>query len=203
MTAPAVRSFEPVSELQILAAVDRAARHTRADSVPGFRLAEHLGLAHGTPTTRELRPLIEKLTEDGALVHSQRHRTSTLRLTSKGRERLARARREGRNLDLPEAPQHRRWRHAHDEATTRIDELRNDLRTTLTATNKLLQTGEPESKAALELLTRLRQESARLAWAIHCIHDWPEPDDAHVDIDLSQRRGELKLVSADLIGVLP
>jgi len=199
MTPTKVRPLE-VSDLQILAALDRAARHNRTDSVPGFRLAEHLGLRHGTSTTRHLRPQIEKLTEAGQLVRTRRHGNSALSLTNKGRRRLARARRERRNLDLPESPQHRRWRTVQDEASNRINEFRNELGTTLTATRKLLRPGEQDFKAALEVLTRLRGQCDRLAWAMYCLYEWAEPDDAHADIDISTRQREVHLVGVNLTG---
>jgi DNA-binding transcriptional regulator PaaX len=200
MTSTSVCRLEAVSDLQVLAAIDRAARHNPADGVPAFRLAEHLGLRHGASTTRHLRPQIERLIGAGELVCTRCHGHRALSLTSKGSRRLARARRERRNLDLPESPQHQRWRIVQDEASNRIDEFRHELATTLTATRRLLRAGEQDFKAALELLTRLRGQCDRFAWAMYCLSEWAEPDDAHADIDISTRQREVHLVGVTLAG---
>jgi hypothetical protein len=55
---------------------------------------------------------------------SRRHGNGVVGLTSTGRTRLARARRSGEALQLPEAPQHRRSREARAEAARQIDAVR-------------------------------------------------------------------------------
>jgi hypothetical protein len=136
--APAVCRFEPVSDLRLLAAIERAERHIQAQGILPSRIAEHLGFRFGARTTRQLRPQIEKLIAAQALVRSHRHGCSILGLTSKGRKRLARARREGKDLELPEAPQHQTWRNAREQAE-HIDQFRSELAKTLTQAQTLLQ----------------------------------------------------------------
>jgi hypothetical protein len=197
-----VRLFEPVSDLQLPAAIDRAERHSQAKGVQRGRIAEHLGFARSPSTTRRLRPQVEKLVAAGALVRLGRYGSNVWVLTRYGRERVARARRDGKDLGLPESPQHRRWRYAREEATRRIGEFGEELRLTLKEAQGLLAS-EGHAQAWSQMSVRLRQQSALLGWALYCQYEWAEPDDAQPDIDVVQRRRELQLVSSDLIAVLP
>jgi hypothetical protein len=198
----AIRPFEPVSDLQLLAAIDRAERHSRCSGVQRGRIAEHLGFARGARTTRLLRPQIDALIAAGALMCGKRHGSIVWGLMPAGRRRLARARRDGKNLDLPEAPQHQRWRASRQQATSRIDEFRGELRRTLTDAQALLDS-ECQATAWSDLSRRLRQQCALLGWALYCIHEWAEPDDAQPDTDVSRRLRELHLIGGDLSGPLP
>lgn len=199
------RPFEPVSDLQLLAAIDRAERHRRAAGVQRRSIADHLGFARGAFTTRKLDPQIEQLIADGHLVRSRRAGNRVWGLTAKGRRRLARARREGKDLALPEAPQHQTWREARDEASLRFGDFRGELEETLAEVQTLLANVEEPVAAATwaELSGRLRQQCAQLSWALHCMHEWAEPDDAHVDIGVGRRLASLHLTTTDLTGVLP
>jgi hypothetical protein len=64
-----------VSEALLLAAIERAQLHSRREA-SGVRLAtiaEHLGFAPGSWTTRRLRPQLETLAAADLIVSSRRH----------------------------------------------------------------------------------------------------------------------------------
>jgi hypothetical protein len=120
-----LRRFEPVSDAVVLAAAERAERHHRApaDGVTLGEVIEHLGFARVGWTTRSLRPQIDAFLATGALVPFRRFKIDFLKLTPAGRRRLAQARR-GKEVVLPESPQHREWRHARQQATERVSAMR-------------------------------------------------------------------------------
>jgi hypothetical protein len=117
------------SEEQVLAALERAHRHRRQPQSPGVLLStikEHLGLSRHGSDTRRLQPVVDALHVAGQIESSVRQGLTLWRPTSAGKRRLATARRRG-SIELPESPQHREWRKAHDAAGARIDHLRNEL----------------------------------------------------------------------------
>lgn len=199
------RPFAPVSDLQLLAAIDRAERHRRAAGVQRRSIADHLGFARGAFTTRKLDPQIERLIAAGHLVRSRRAGNRVWGLTAQGRRKLARARREGKNVELPEAPQHQTWREARDEASLRIGEFRVELGGTLAEAQALLERVDQSQSASTwsELSGRLRRQCAQLSWALHCLHEWDEPEDDRVDIGVGRRLAALHLTTTDLTAVLP
>jgi hypothetical protein len=199
--AGGARRSEPVSDLKLLAAIDRAERHSQTQGVLPSHIPEHLGFTRGRRTIRQLRPQIEALTAAQVLVRSRLHGSSVWGLTTKGRRRLAKARREGQDLALPESPQHQSWRHAHEQAEG-IDEFRGELAKTLTEARTLLATNAGDPHAWSDLSRRLRQQCALLGWSLYCLHDWPEPDDTDADISAFRRIQELQISSTDLIGVI-
>jgi hypothetical protein len=113
--------FEPVSDALVLAAVERAERHREreGEGVMMSDIAKHLGFVHGSWTTRRLRPQFDALIADGSLARSRRHGVLVWALTDDGRGRLDRMRRAGEVEELPEAPQHRAWRHTRATAGER------------------------------------------------------------------------------------
>jgi hypothetical protein len=77
----------------VLAAVERAQLGSgRGDPVALIEIAEHLGFVMGAYTTRQLRPVLIKLVEAGALQLSRWLSREHWELISAGRRRLARAR---------------------------------------------------------------------------------------------------------------
>jgi len=96
--------YRPVSDLQILAAVERAQRH--GDRVFDYQVGEHLGLEHTSANTRRLRPQLEALRDaDGSLASERWHRREIWTITRRGRGRIAAARHRGVLEALPESPQ--------------------------------------------------------------------------------------------------
>jgi hypothetical protein len=123
--------FELVSDGLVLAAVERAERHRERErkGVMMSDIAEHLGFVHGSWTTRRLRPQLDALIADGSLARSRRHGVVVWELTAVGRGGLERTRRADEVEELPEAPQHRAWRHARATAGERINGFLAEART--------------------------------------------------------------------------
>ena len=180
-----LRRFEPVSDVQVLAAVERAERHQRRENEGVLRseLAEHLGFVHSGWTTRQLRPQLDALRSAGLLGDLRRNGIDLLGLTSAGRRALAKARHAGEAGELPESPQHRKWRHARAAAAERIEWFRQQVRDALDEARRLLDTGQGDSDVWFSLAGRLKTECWQLGSATYCLWEWPEPDDARADVD--------------------
>lgn len=180
-----LRRFEPVSDVLVLAAVERAERHREREREGVWLpvIAAHLGFVHGSWTTRRLRPQLQALGSAGALSPARRHGLVVWTLTSAGRRRLGRARRAGELGELPESPQHREWRQARAAAAEQIDGFREQLRTVLEQAGGLLDAEGTRSDAWFELHECLERVSWRLGSATYCLREWPEPDDAKADVD--------------------
>lgn len=155
-----------LSDALILAALERAQRHARR-TTPGARgvgyveVVPHLGLPKSAAVGRRLRPRFKELEAAGLIAGVKSHGSVKYTTTRKGRQLLAAA----EPITLPESPQHRRWREAHETATERIS----------------------DSEAWFTLSEKLERACSRLASATHCLHEWAEPDDATADIDKSRR----------------
>lgn len=189
---PELGQYRPVSDALLLAAIDRAQRHKANgydEGVMWSRVAEHLGFVHAPATTLKLRPQVSRLRAAGLVARRKTRGYTVWGLTSDGRKQLANARRKREDLELPEAPQHRLWRHARTTAAERVDVLREQLRGTLREASKLLDSEHGgDSRAWLELAAELRSQCDRLGSATYCLREWPEPDDAHADSDGDSRR---------------
>jgi len=102
---------EPVSDAQILAAIDRAEVHDQHDDASRADIAAHLGFAHNSWTTKQLRPQIEALRAAGRIRDVRRNGLDLLALTDAGhridgfREALRASMAEvGALLDAEQAP---------------------------------------------------------------------------------------------------
>lgn len=105
-------------------------------------------------------------------------------LTSTGRRRLTHARRKGEAVELPGSPQHREWRHSRTTAGEQIEGYREELRALIDEAGALLGAGpQAHSDSWFCLAKRLSTPATRVGAAIHCLMEWPEPDDARSDID--------------------
>lgn len=186
-----LRPFEPVADAHVLAAIERAERHRGRGREPGVLrsvLAEHLGFVHSSWTTRRLRPQLDALRSAELLSDVRRHGLDLLVLTGAGRRSLAKARRSG-TIALAESPQHRRWRHSRALAGERIDGFRQRLRATLDEARTLLDATEAPSDEWFRLASHLEKACWRLASAMYCLREWPEPDDVRADVDEEEFRG--------------
>jgi hypothetical protein len=184
MPAPEPTPDAPVSDDMILAAIERAERHRNPKSPPGISLPtlkEHLGVPHHGGTTRRLRPRLKTLKHAELIEQYRRNGPDAITLTDTGQRRLDAVRGE---ITLPEAPQHKAWREAQLAASQRIAGFRSDLRGTLDEAIALLEADhEADSNTWFDISERLRHTSRLLASAIHCLREWPEPDDSRIDID--------------------
>jgi hypothetical protein len=186
-----LRPFEPVSDAEVLVAIERAERHRGRGGEPGVlrsTLADHLGFIHSSWTTRRLRPHLDALHSAGLLADVRRHGLDLLALTSAGRGSLTKSRRV-LAAALPESPQHRLWRHSRVIAGERIDGLRRQLLATLDEARTLLDATETPSDEWFKLALRLEKACWRVASATYCLREWPEPDDARADVDEGEFRG--------------
>jgi|CZKG01.1.fsa_nt_gi hypothetical protein len=73
-----LRRFEPVSDEEVIATVDRAERHRSPDhrgdpGVPWWEIVDHLGFVDTGWTTRQLRPQLDGLAAGGMLETARRH----------------------------------------------------------------------------------------------------------------------------------
>ncbi|HEX5852512.1 MAG TPA: hypothetical protein VFY36_05415 [Solirubrobacteraceae bacterium] len=174
----------PSDEL-FMAAMERAECHRDSKDYPGVNLGtikEHLGIPHNGWTTRQLRPKLEALEANGLIEPTRRLGIDALLLTDEGQARLDAARSE--IGPLPEAPQHRAWAEARAAAGKHIAGFRADVRGTLDEAIELLEADREASSATwFEFSDRLRESCGRLATAIHCLREWPEPDDSKPDRD--------------------
>ncbi|HEX5851568.1 MAG TPA: hypothetical protein VFY36_00600 [Solirubrobacteraceae bacterium] len=144
----------------------------------------HLGLPHNAWTTRQLRPQVDALLDAGLLEHGRRHGIDTLGVTAKGRRRLSTLHSAGKLGELPEAPQHRHWREAHELAAERIDALRGDMQAALDEAGRVIYArSDADSDAWFEMSERLQRAARRVGSATYCLREWAEPDDAKADTD--------------------
>lgn len=191
MTRPRnAQSPAAIPELQVLAAIDRAARHSCATSVPWYRIVEHLGLDRYSRQVRELRETVGGLVAAEALELTRSHGGRRWSLTSKGRRRLSKASRQKDLLQLPEAPQHQKWRLAREKAAKQQRTARRELQRTLQQAHAVLADEHGDSHAWLQLSTRLQHQCARIGWIVYCLQEWAEPTDEQPDIDGHRRRLE-------------
>lgn len=168
----------------ILAALKRAELHWGRDQV-GTSYASvvaHLGLKMGSSTGHKLRPRFREMEAAGLIRGFKRHGSIVHAATAKG-ERVLRAAGE---VVLPESPQHRAWRTAHEAATERISGFRDDLRALLAEGATLLADEATDSEAWFAFGERFRRDCRRLGSATYCLREWVEPDDASADIDESR-----------------
>jgi hypothetical protein len=172
----------PAPEL-VLAAIERAERHHRGPrrGVSRAAIQEHLGLARGSSTTRQLRPIWDVLQAGGLVEEVRRQGIVVWALTEAGHAQFVD---RGEVGTLPESPQHRRWREARRAACDRIDVLQDDLRLALHEANEMLDSGDQGSSGTwYEFGQRLQHACRVVASATYCLREWDEPDDVQADID--------------------
>ncbi|MGP0101916.1 MAG: hypothetical protein ACLPUT_09920 [Solirubrobacteraceae bacterium] len=178
---------EGVPDPLMLAAIDRAERHGPAvpPGVPIWGVYEHLAVARRSGPARRVRAQLETLEGAGSVERSRRHGVATWRLTSAGRRRLARALRAGKVPELPESPQHRKWREARTLAEHEIARFQGAVERDALVLAELLRGGNAEtlSDEWFALAERLSGSLRLLGSATYCLWEWAEPDDARPDID--------------------
>jgi hypothetical protein len=84
-------------------------------------------------------------------------------------------------VELPESPQHRRWRQAHALAELEIGRYRRELGNTLRDGLALLESDAPAHSDVWQALERrLARSCSRVTSATYCA-EWAEPDDSLPD----------------------
>lgn len=173
-----------LTEVLVLAAIERAERHRHPEREPGiplYAIKEHLGLDLGGWSTRRLRPQLERLEHDRQIQRRRLHGHPVWQLTKKGQKHLATS---GTSPELPEAPQHRRWREAREAAKREIGPLLTETSLLVAEAAELTQTGRSSpSDAWVNLGRRLGNAFAWVGSARYCLTEWPEPDDATTDLE--------------------
>jgi hypothetical protein len=165
------------SDSQLLAAVERAARHRDGLSPSARMILEHLGVVLHSPEGRAARARLSALEQRGLLKRSRRRSASVFALTESGRRCLCAA-----EAQLPESPQHRRWRETRALADREADRFRDDLRKILRVGLSLLESQAPVRADMWHTFERrLAEASSLVASAAYC-RDWPEPDDSLPDV---------------------
>jgi hypothetical protein len=180
------RRYEPVPDELVLAAIDRADRHSRSArrelGVSWQQLVSHLGFVHNSWTTRNLRPQVDALIADRLVTKSKAHSRLWWKLTEAGRRRVAQARRAGEPA-LPPSPQRRLWREYQSLAREEIGRVREDVGRELDDALRLLNEGKGDSEVWRSIGKSLAVECSRLASAVFCLNEWAEPDDENPDRD--------------------
>lgn len=170
----------PVCDDAVLAAVARAER-LEGSRVNMRDIAQHLGWRYTGAATVRLRPPLARLVASDLLSSTDpaqwRIRSKKWGTTVAGRRRLASA----DPVELPESPQHRRWRQDRDVATWALDGLRAEAQAVLDQADALLR--EPPAEAAVtgaevqDLILSFRAAVMAYALAAWMCSRWPEPTD--------------------------
>jgi len=189
--ATSERSSGPAAEdAAILAALDRACRHRPGRAASRWQLLEHLAVGKRTRRAQHVTVRLRELTRGGLLEQRREHNVPVWRLTRDGRRRL---RQTAGRVELPESPQHRRWRERHGQAPGELEEGARALRDAIREASALLDQQPPAAGSDAWLLAGIRLDAAcrRLACASHCLYEWREPGDARADIDTGTASGVL------------
>jgi hypothetical protein len=190
-------SVSPLApELMLLAAIERAeVQAPRPGGDKGTRRADivaHLGLGWHSGTAKRLKAQLGPMEAAGWVELGEKPpERSVVALTPRGLDRLLLARRkkvpEAMPEALPESPQHRIWREAHEAAGAEIDGFRGQTTAAVQdAETALVDPGGASAEELMRIGDRLRREFWRLASATYCREEWPEPDDRQCD------RGDLE-----------
>jgi hypothetical protein len=171
----------------ILAALQRAELHDGHGNEPGVSYATvvaHLGLVMGSATGRRLRPRFRDMEAADLITSFKRHSIIMYTATSKGK----RLREAAGDVVLPESPQHRVWRKAHDDAAERIGGFHEELHTLLDEGASLLADENTDSEAWFVFGEALGRACRRIGSATYCLRERAEPGDIAADVDVSPRR---------------
>jgi hypothetical protein len=171
----------PASDLLVLAAIERAECHEQVEGVLWGDIPMHLGLESKAATTVRLRPQADALIAADEVRQFRRGGSKVRGLTDAGRARLAVARKAGEPLELPEAPQHKEWRHARAKVAGAIEWLRDQLRSKFEQGQRSRSNDQADPAAWLAHGARVQSRCGQLAVAYYCLHEWPERDDAQPD----------------------
>lgn len=176
-------------DLIVLSAIERAELHGSRSFPGAYRsdVVRHLGFDWHSGTARSLLKQLKSLEADRYVeVGTKLRERSIVRLTRRGLTHLQRARweqvSEAMPNALPESPQHRAWREAHEAAIEGFDRFLVSTTAVGEEAHTLLM--DPDGGSSEELMQlgdRLHREFWRLASATYCLREWAEPHDGHGD----------------------
>jgi hypothetical protein len=196
MSAQQLVPTERAAENLLLAAIDRAVRHSRAGrahTIAGS-IAADLAVNPRSGEWRRVRGRLRALEVAGAVEQTRALGMAMWGLTTTGRRRLTRALRTGAVPDMPESPQHRAWREAQAAGAREIGAFHRSMRDVMREAAGLLKAESPaHSDVWFELAERLRRRAWEVGSATHCLYEWAEPSDAHADIDDRHSPGDDEL----------
>jgi hypothetical protein len=165
-----------------------------------WAILEHLALARRSAAARHVRSRLSALQDGGWLESSRSHGVATWALTSSGQRRLQRVRGTDALPALPESPQHRAWSNARTTAGQEIERFRASVREQLDEAMLLLAADPPPlSDDWFALGDALQRSCRRLGSASYCLREWPEPEDAHADLDDGLSPGDDALEHSELV----
>jgi hypothetical protein len=193
--APPTRDRQPSDTRAAPAPAPAPARESgppsRGGGVALGAIRAHLGLTARAGAARSLRARLRELLDAGELARSRRNGVETWALAPAGRTRLAALRATGAAPVLGESPQHRAWREARGLAAHELERMRRATAGELERGIRMLAAERlAPSDAWLELAELLRASARRLASAVHCLEEWPEPADTVPDLDLRTDPGD-------------
>jgi hypothetical protein len=176
----------PVSELEVLAALARAELHATRWKPFTRDIAHHLGWRFSGQATRHLRPHLERLTSAG-LAAPREPRAYTMAnqrwtTTTAGRRRLA----SSASVELPESPQHRRWRQDRDVAAWALPAVREEAWRSIEEVYGLLSRPEQDLPIldhdfVYAVVRRFEESFTATGLALRMSRQWPEPSDLAPD----------------------
>jgi hypothetical protein len=174
-----------VPDLLVLAAIDRAVRHTRPDSnvVPKPAILRHLDIHPRSRLARQVRARLAALERSGLVEPRRQQSMDTWKLTDKGHQRLAQARAAHDLPELPESLRHRAWRQQRALAEQNIERFRSELSDALKDCGLAQgETDPPSSSDTWQTLgIRLLRCCLNIASAVCCLHEWDKPNDDQAD----------------------
>jgi hypothetical protein len=173
-----------IPDLLVVAAIDRAVCHGREDSQATLKgtILEHLDIRPRSGLSRQVSALLNALAASGLVEPRRQQGMNMWALTSKGGQRLSRARAAGDVPELPEAPQHRAWREARALAEQKTERFRSELGEALKDGLALLDTNAPAHSDVWDALgKRLQRGYSNVASAVYCLGEWDEPSDDRAD----------------------
>lgn len=191
-------------DLIVLSAIERAELHDRrggaASGAYRSDVVRHLGFEWHSGAARSLLEQLKSLEADRYVELGTKIRErSIVRLTRRGLTHLQRARREqvfeALPNALPESPQHRAWREAHEAASEGFDHfLVSATAWVQEAETVLMRPDGGSSEELMQLGDRLHREFWRLASATYCLREWAEPHDSHPDSEGFEDRSSIWLL---------
>lgn len=176
----------PVSDLEVLAALARAELHATRWKPYLSDVAQHLGWKSSGGAARRLRQHLSRLTSAGLVTTKgpPPHRAHTQRwaTAAAGRRRLASA----GPIDLPESPQHRRWRQDRDVAAWALPAAREQTWVVVEEVYELLSSREEvrpfhSDDFVYGLSRRFEEAFQSYGLAFRMCEQWPEPSDLAPD----------------------